>query len=154
MPDGRVDGGDVLVTAERVYIGLSARTDPEGARSLAGVLAGFGLTAEVVVPPAGTLHLKSAAALIDEETLLLTPALAAAGLFRGMRTLEVPAGEEAGANVSRVNDVVLAGDRYPRTIALLSDHRLTVVALAVSEIAKLDAGPSCMSLRWLDDPSD
>jgi dimethylargininase len=148
LPDGHTDGGDVLVMANRVTIGLSERTDPAGAKALVGLLAGFGRSAEIVVPPAGTLHLKSAAAVIDEETLLLTPGLAAAGLFRGLRALEVPAGEEAAANVLRINQTILVGDRYPRTIDLLSDRGLTVVALPVSEIAKLDAGFSCMSLRW------
>ncbi len=148
LPKGHADGGDVLVTPDRVYIGLSARTDAEGARALADILAGFGRRAEIVVPPAGTLHLKSAAALIDEETLLATPALAAARLFGDLRMLEVPAGEEAGANVLRINDIVLVGDRYPRTIDLLSDRGLTVVALPIGEIVKLDAGLSCMSLRW------
>jgi dimethylargininase len=37
----------------------------------------------------------------------------------------------------------------PRTLELLQQHGLKVLTLPVSEIAKIDAGLSCMSLRWL-----
>jgi dimethylargininase len=36
----------------------------------------------------------------------------------------------------------------PRTRDLLVKHGLNVVPLPVHEIAKIDAGLSCMSLRW------
>jgi dimethylargininase len=148
LPAGHVDGGDVLVTPDRVYIGLSLRTDALGARSLASILEGFGRAATIVPTPPGILHLKSAAALIDEETVLVTETLAAAGLFDGMRQLLAPGGEEQGANALRLNDVVLVGAAFPRTIDLLTERGMGVVPLDVSEVGKLDAGLSCLSLRW------
>lgn len=148
LPAGHVDGGDVLVTPGCVYIGLSSRTDAEGAQALVSILGEFGRTASVVATPPGILHLKSAAALIDEETILVTETLAGAGLFDGMRQLSVPRGEDQAANVLRLNDVVLVGAAFPRTIDLLMRRGMSVVPLAVTEVAKLDAGLSCMSLRW------
>lgn len=148
LATGHVDGGDVLVTPARVYIGISARTDAAGAQALVGLLDGLGYPAQVVPTPPGTLHLKTAASLVDDETLLATRALAAADLFDGMRILVVPDGEENGANVLRVNRVVLAGAAYPRTLELLAGQGLDVVALPVTEAGKIDAGLSCMSLRW------
>jgi dimethylargininase len=145
---GHVDGGDVLVTPDRVYIGLSLRTDALGARALASILEGFGRPATIVPTPPGVLHLKSAAALIDEETVLVTETLAAAGLFAGMRRVLAPRGEEQGANALRLNDVVLVGAAFQRTIDLLTQRGMNVVPLAVSEVGKLDAGLSCLSLRW------
>jgi len=146
--EGTADGGDVLVTRQSVYIGLSDRTDRIGAAALARQLAGIGRTAMIVETPKDTLHLKSACSLIDEETLLVTPSLAAAGIFDGFRLLIVDADELGGANGLRVNDVMLAGRSYPRTIDLLAGHGLDVVPLAVTEIGKIDAGLTCMSLRW------
>ena len=145
---GHVDGGDVLVAPDRVYIGLSGRTDAPGARALASILAKFGRAATIVATPPGTLHLKSAAALVDEETILVTETLAASGLFEGMRQLLAPRGEEQAANALRLNDVVLVGAAFPRTIDLLTQRGMSVVPLAVSEVGKLDAGLSCLSLRW------
>ena len=151
LGEGHVDGGDVLVLPGEVLIGRSARTDAAGAAALAGLLGELGKTARIVAPPPGTLHLKSAVTLVDAETVLATPEVAAAGLFPGLRVLAVPEDERHGANVLRVNAVVLAGNCYPRTLEMLDRHGLVVVPLAVDEIVKIDAGLTCMSLRWRAD---
>lgn len=148
MDAGFADGGDILITPSEILIGLSARTDRVGAAGLEEMLRACGRSARVAETPAGTLHFKTASSLIDEETVFATPALAESGVFSGLNVLETPAGEEAAANLLRVNDVVLVGATYPRTIDLLMARGLNVVPLAVSEIAKIDAGLSCMSLRW------
>jgi dimethylargininase len=148
LEHGFADGGDVLVTPQTVFIGLSKRTDAAGAESLARCLAAIGRSARVVQTPTGTLHFKSASSLIDEDAILSTAELAATGVFEGLRTLVVPAGEDAAACVLRVNDVVLAGAQFPRTLDLLTAHGLEVIPLAAREIVKLDAGLTCLSLRW------
>jgi dimethylargininase len=48
-----------------------------------------------------------------------------------------------------VNDIVLVGAQYPRTIDMLNRAGFAVVPLRTGEIGKIDAGLSCMSLRWL-----
>ena len=98
--------------------------------------------------PAEVLHLKTASSLLDAETVLATPALAASGIFADYRVIEVPEGEEGGANVLRVNDQVIAGAGYPRILDRLDSLGLSVVPLANSAIAMIDAGFTCMSLRW------
>jgi dimethylargininase len=62
--------------------------------------------------------------------------------------LIVPDGEEGGANVLRVNDTLLAGSDFPRTMEMLATHGVEPVPLARREIGKIDAGLTCMSLRW------
>jgi dimethylargininase len=47
-----------------------------------------------------------------------------------------------------VNDVVFVADRFPRTLDLLRQEGFDAKGLPVTEVAKLDAGLSCMSLRW------
>jgi dimethylargininase len=148
LPDGNADGGDILVTRETVFIGLSARTDKAGAEALAALLGEWGFRSEIVRPPTGTLHLKTGASLVDEETMLVTRAVAESGLFPHFRRLVVPDGEEAGANVLRINAQLLAGRDYPATLDILSGHGAEIVALETSEISKIDAGLTCMSLRW------
>jgi len=74
--------------------------------------------------------------------------MAASGIFADFKTLLVPEDEEAAANALRVNDVVFVGENFPRSIDLIAKEGLRVVPLPVSEIGKLDAGLSCMSLRW------
>jgi dimethylargininase len=147
---GHVDGGDVLATPEAVLIGLSARTDERGARELATLLASIGLHSRIVCTPGGTLHLKSDCALLDEETVLVTGKLARSGIFAGRRILIVPGDETGAANVLRINDRVLVRAECPQTADMLADHGYRVVALPTAEIARIDAGLSCMSLRWFD----
>ena len=59
--------------------------------------------------------------------------------------------EGAGANVLRVNGVVLVGRPYRGTIALLQRQGYDTVPLSLSEVGKLDGGLSCLSLRWHED---
>lgn len=148
--DGYADGGDVLVTPSQVFIGLSARTDERGALQLRTLLKSIGRDAKIVIPPLGTLHLKTGSSLIDEETILATPALAIAQIFEGYRLLHTPRGEEGAANALRLNDTVFVGSKFPRTADLLATHGFNVKTLPVDEIGKIDAGLSCMSLRWFD----
>lgn len=148
LSEGFADGGDVLVTPGRVFIGLSARTNRSGAAALARLLNEIGLQGEIVGVPTGTLHLKTDCALLDEETILSTDALAKSGLFGGYRVLVAPDAERYACNALRVNDVVFVRAGCPRTFEMLAAHGLNVVALPAEEVAKIDAGLSCMSLRW------
>jgi len=148
LKEGYADGGDILVTPRRVLIGLSARTDAVGAADLQRLLESIGLSSKVVTVPRGTLHLKTDCSLVDEETVLATPELAESGLLEGFRTLVVPADERHATNALRVNDVLFIRAGCPRTLELLRKHGSKVLPLMASEIAKIDAGLSCMSLRW------
>jgi dimethylargininase len=150
LAEGHADGGDVLAMPDRVFIGLSARTDAAGAEALARLLGQLGYRAEIVETPPQVLHLKTASSLIDEETVLATAALAASAMFAGYRVLDVPAGEEDGANVLRVRDKLLIGQGYPGIAGLLQGRGAEVVTLPNREIARIDAGLTCMSLRWRD----
>ncbi|MBV9549593.1 MAG: dimethylarginine dimethylaminohydrolase [Alphaproteobacteria bacterium] len=142
------DGGDVLVTPSMVFIGLSQRTNTAGATALCRHLSALGRAARVVATPAGVLHLKTACALLAVDTVLVTPAMAASGVFSGFRLLLTPDGEEGAANALRLHDTVLVSDAYPCTIELLNQEGFRVRPLCVRQIAKLDAGLSCLSLRW------
>ena len=145
---GTVDGGDILVTGREIVVGRSARTDAAGIEALARLLGPRGETVRGVAVPESVLHLKSDCAVLDDETVLATPRLAAGGAFAGYRVLETPEGEAAAANLIRVNDTVLAPAGYPRTADMLARAGYDVRPVAVDEAAKLDAGLSCLSLRF------
>jgi dimethylargininase len=150
LTDGFADGGDILVTPRRVLIGLSARTNALGAETLSALLGSIGLASQVVEIPGGSLHLKTGCTLVDEETMLATEELSRSEALDGFRILVVPEEERGAANALRVNEVVFIRAGCPRTHEALVAHGLNVVPLPVSEIAKIDAGLSCMSLRWFE----
>jgi dimethylargininase len=111
------------------------------------ILVNIGRKAIAVATPPGVLHFKSDCTLIGDDTILTTARLAASGVFKGFRTLIVPEGEEPAANALHLNDRILMSEGYPRTHDLLA-RETKVIALPTQEVAKIDAGLSCMSLRW------
>ncbi|MEM1089019.1 MAG: arginine deiminase family protein [Pseudomonadota bacterium] len=145
---GSVEGGDVLITPDKVLVGLSERTNVQGAEALMSCLNHLGLRGAIVQTPPDVLHFKSDCSMLDNETVLSTRRLAASGVFNGLRTILVPQGEEAAANALRINDRVLIGSHFHRTIDQLSGQGYSLEPLKTNEISKLDAGLSCMSLRW------
>jgi dimethylargininase len=147
---GFADGGDMLLTPSGMLIGLSKRTNAAGAAELADLLQQLGITSRTVNTPAGTLHLKSDCSLIGEDHILCTASLDASDIFAGYRKLIVPDTENRAANALRLNDTLLVGDEFPLTIELLQREGYTVKPLPTRGIGKLDAGLSCMSLRWND----
>ncbi len=146
LDEGHADGGDILVLPDEIVIGLSTRTDRRGAERFVALAAALGRRARIVATPAGPLHFKTGCALIDAETVIAFPSFAP--VFAGLEMIATLEGEEAGANLLRINDRVLVSADCPRTCELLAkrDHKL--VPLPTAEINRIDAGLSCMSLRW------
>ncbi|MCC7051788.1 MAG: hypothetical protein IT355_00885 [Gemmatimonadaceae bacterium] len=147
---GTLDAGDVCEAGHHVFIGISHRTNHEGAAQLAVWLAQFGITASTVDIRGvdGILHLKSGIAALDPGVLVLIDALAGDPAFAGCDVVRVPAGEEYGANCVRVNDVVFVSQGQPQLDALLRARGYALEVLDMREFRKMDGGLSCLSLRF------
>lgn len=148
--DGRVDGGDICEAGTHVFIGISHRTNAEGAAQLAAWLATRGYTSSTVdIRGIGAiLHLKSGMAALAGDRLVLIDELARDPAFAGWNTIPVDADEAYGANAVQVNDQVLLASGHPKLAARLRGLGYAVVELDMSEFAKLDGGLSCLSLRF------
>ena len=145
---GTVDGGDVCDADGHFLIGLSSRTNEEGARQLAACLAEFQYTSSIVdIRGSRLLHLKSGIAYIGDERLVVTEDLPKFPAFRLYERIPVRSDERYAANCIRVNDRVLVADGYPRITDMLLARRCRVVQLDMSEFRKMDGGLSCLSLR-------
>lgn len=147
IAEGHVDGGDILVTATEIVVGLSARTDGVGVESLAAATRPSGFPVRPVDTPSDVLHLKTDCAIIDDRTIFSTRRLAASGCFSEYEVILCPEGEEPAANLIRVNDVVIMRAGFPRTAALLEASGYRIELLQADEAALIDGGLSCMSLR-------
>ncbi|MEM5582212.1 arginine deiminase family protein [Roseibium sp. AS2] len=145
---GHVDGGDVLLLDDVILVGLSARTDREGAEAFAGILAEWGYRARVCETPEGVLHFKTACSTLGEDVILATKVMAGSGFFGERKVVVVPDGEDYAANVIRVNDVVLVPEGYPETLAAIEAAGFRTVVLPTHEARKVDGGLSCLSLRF------
>jgi dimethylargininase len=147
LVEGSAEGGDVLRLNKEVLIGLSDRTNELGARALKKLLLELGQESRIVETPRGVLHFKSDCSALDEDTILATPQLANSGIFENYNVILTPENEYSAANSLRVNEKLLVPNGYPRTAELLS-KKFDVEIVGITEVAKLDAGLSCMSLRW------
>jgi len=146
--NGHVDGGDVLLTEKDAFIGLSERTDQEGFDALSSVLSELGYTPKNIETPQDILHFKTDCGLLDEETIFATSRLAGLHCFDDYRVILAPNGEEAAANLIRVNDAVLVSAGYPKTKAVLTNAGYKVQTVPNSQAELIDGGLSCMSLRF------
>jgi dimethylargininase len=147
---GTVDGGDICEAEDHFFLGLSLRTNEEGARQLAAHLGSVGYRSSVVDVRgmSGLLHLKSGVSYIGNNTLVVMEEMAGWEAFAGYELIRV-AGEECyAANCVRVNDRVLVAAGYPRVSAELTARGFDPLVLDMSEFRKMDGGLSCLSLRF------
>lgn len=147
---GTVDAGDICEAGEHFFIGLSQRTNDEGARQLAALLIGLGYTSSTIDVRAMTsiLHLKSGVSYIGDNTLVVIEEMAGNQAFRGFHLIHVSAQESYAANCVRVNDRVLVALGYPRLVTALRARGFNPLILDMSEFRKMDGGLSCLSLRF------
>jgi len=147
---GTVDGGDICQAEDHFFIGLSERTNAEGARQLAAILAQEGFTFITVdirgVP--GILHLKSGISYLGDGRLVLIDALATHAAFRDFEVVHVEPAENYAANCVRVNDQVIIAAGFPRFETDIRALGYPVIALDMSEFRKLDGALTCLSLRF------
>ena len=147
---GTVDGGDICEAGDHFFIGLSHRTNEEGARQLTACLNAVGYTVSIVdIRSIQTiLHLKSAISYIGDNTIIVMEEMAANPQFSRFDLLRVSAGESYAANCVRVNDRVLIAEGYPRLCNDLVIRSFAPLVLNMSEFQKMDGGLSCLSLRF------
>jgi dimethylargininase len=147
---GTVDGGDICEAGEHFFIGLSHRTNAEGARQLTAQLATLGYTSSVIDVRAMTtiLHLKSGISFIGDNTLVVMEEMAEREEFRGFDLVRVSVEESYAANCVRVNERVLLAKGFPRITAELRARGFGPLELEMSEFQKMDGGLSCLSLRF------
>jgi len=144
---GTLDGGDVLVADGHVFVGLSGRTNREGAAQLGRHLEAQGFTWEPVEVGAG-LHLKSGVNWLGGGVLLATKAFASLPPFRPYRIVAAERGEDYAANTLWINGCLLTPAGFGGTRRKLDDLGMRVVELDMSEARKMDGGLTCLSLRF------
>ena len=133
-----LDGGDVLVIGQRLYVGVSQRTNIEAIEQLNAVPIDF----------QGCLHLKSAVTQIDDDTLLVNPRWVDSRQFPDLNRVDIDPAEPFAANALRLGDVLLFSASYPRTRKLLESRGYRVEVVDVSELEKAEAGVTCCSVLF------
>ena len=147
--DARIDGGDVLFCADRVLVGISARTNRAGFEALRSALSTVKADIRVdPVPFRGVLHLKSGLTELAPKVLIRDPALQTAYDLTWAKVVDLPPEEGFAADVMPVNDTLFVAANCPRAFEAASNLCSRVIPLNLSEFVKMDGGLTCLSLRY------
>lgn len=144
---GTLDGGDVLRVGQKLYVGLSSRTNDAGAAQLEALVKTWDYQV-IRVQVEGCLHLKSAVTQIAEDMLLINPLFVGPERFAPMEVIAVAPTEGDGANalwIGRAGAVIYPA-HYPQTAERLERAGVRVVPVPASEVAKAEGGVTCCSV--------
>ncbi len=144
---GTIDGGDVLVTDRHVFVGRSSRSNSEGfaqVAELSPVLA----RAVVAVDVERVLHLKSAVTSLPDGSLIAAPDLIDTQVLRALGYQVRHALEPSAGDALCLGDVVVLPADAPASADMLRKLGFVVEALDVSELQKIEAGVTCMSVLF------
>jgi len=144
---GTLEGGDILQIDNHFYIGVSTRTNLEGAEQLKSILELEHYEA-TIVPLQKFFHLKTGVSYLGDQTVVVAGEFIDHPDFQSYKKIIVPPEEEYAANCIRVNDYVIIPAGYPKTKAIMNEAGFQTIELEMSEFRKLDGGLSCLSLRF------
>jgi dimethylargininase len=143
-----LDGGDVMVVGDRVYIGLSARTNAEGAAVLAHTFQRQGFQIIDVPLPPRVLHLKCVVSPLGDDIVLLAEDSLDDELFEGLDIVRAPFDETYAANAVAVDRHVVCAEEFPGTRGRLEAAGFIVHPVPTTEVRKADGSLTCQSLVW------
>lgn len=144
---GTVEAGDIMMCGSHYYIGISERTNHEGARQLIGILEENGMTGSEI-KLREMLHLKSGTSYLENNNLLVAGELAENPDFKKFKRIIIPPEELYAANSLWINGTVIVPEGYTETRRKINEAGYKTVSLDVSEFRKVDGGLSCLSLRF------
>jgi len=144
---GTVEGGDIMMVGSHYYIGLSSRTNREGARETIHILEKYDLSGSMI-PLQGMLHLKTGLAYLENDNLLATGEFLGNKNFEHYNIIEIKPGEFYAANSIWINERVIMPAGFPDTHLKVQKAGYEVIEVDTSEFRKLDGGVSCLSLRF------
>lgn len=142
---GTLEGGDILRAENQYFIGISERTNEEGASQLSAILARHGFTSSVVPVEAG-LHLKSDIAYLGNGNFISTPVFS--HVAQPANTIILDPEEYYSANCLRVNDYLLIARGFPKSKKKILELGYNIIELDMSEFRKMDGGLTCLSLLF------
>jgi len=142
-----IEAGDIMMVGSHFYIGLSGRTNLNGAKQVIDILNKYGMSGSLIKLKK-VLHLKTGLAYLENNNLLACGEFLTNPEFKKFNIIEIPAEESYAANCVWINNKVLIPSGYPKTKQKIIALGYSVIELDVSEFRKLDGGLSCLSLRF------
>lgn len=146
-PPAFLDWGDVLITEDSLFVGLSERSNEAAIAALREVLGASRRVEGVPVPP-DLLHLLSGCSYLGEGRVLAVASLVPFAQANGFEIVAVAENEPLAANVLVHENWAVVPAGYPETATLLESAGFRVQRIAVSEFEKRDGGVTCLSILY------
>lgn len=142
---GNLEGGDILRVENHFYIGLTDRTNEEGAKQLSAHLLKHGYTSSTV-DVNDILHLKTGIAYLGNNNFIAINDLTK--LFQSANIVELESDETYSANCLKVNDYLLIPKGFPKSKKKIAALGYNIIEVEMSEFRKMDGGLTCLSLLF------
>lgn len=144
---GTVEAGDIMMVGEHFFIGLSERTNLQGAEQMITILNKYDYTSSMVTMK-NFLHLKTGVNYLENNNILASGEFIEKAEFTPFNLSEIPEEEAYATNSVWINGTVLTPTGFPKTRLIIENLGYKVREVDVSEFQKLDGGLSCLSLRF------
>ena len=144
-----VEGGDVIMGDNFAFIGVSSRTNREGAQFISSVLEKLNYKTETIPFTGPYLHLGGAMSLVGRDSVLYCKEALPEGIFEKykLNPILISCSEFIGGNVIGVDEKnVIVSKNNNVAAEALAIHGFTVHLIDLSEFVKGNGGPSCMIL--------
>ena len=145
---GTLEGGDICRAGNHFFIGISSRTNEEGARQMAEIVRKHGFTSAFCdIRGIRILHLSTGMSYIGDNTVICVPEFAHFSAYEPYRVIVTSPEERYAANCVRVNDKLIMAAGFPDTEAKLKAAGFDILTVPMTEFEKQDGGLSCLSIR-------
>ncbi len=159
---GTMDAGDVMMVDDTFYVGITSRTNQEGIDQLTKIYEPYGYKVIGVKIDAG-LHLKSSVSYLEHNNLLIEETFndylisVKNDVFDSFNKVIIPKASAYATNSIWINENIIIPAEFPEVYEQLEKELkgkgpdgkdYTFHKCATSEIAKVDGGLSCTSLRF------
>ncbi len=146
-PPGTLEGGDVIIGKNVVFIGISSRTNEEGARQMSKILHSLDFEVRIAKFKGSFLHIGGGMSLIGENTVIYCKDSFPKNFFKGFHKIEVSCDNFIGGNVISINgNNIVAEKGNLSAIDKLKRYGFNVIPIDLSEFVRGNGGPGCLVL--------
>ncbi len=144
----RLDGGDVVFFDDCFLIGISSRTNKQGAEFLGKEITENGYDVRYINIPQSTLHLTTVCSTPRPGTIIMAEGHLNPKEFGFVdEIIKIPNSESYASNVlGYSNDRVVIPSDFPLTRQILLDNNFSITSVDMAPIMEADGSLTCLSV--------
>lgn len=140
-----IEGGDVILAGNIAFVGISTRTNHEGAKQIGSLLTKQGFEVRIANVQSPFLHIGGAMSVVDIDTILSVEGVFPDGYFQGFKVISVPNDGFISGNVITLgNRELIINKENKAAIKRLRESGFILHEVDLSEFTKGTGGPSCL----------